>query len=84
MRISSGLRSCTDMVEVTHPFELDGRRITLIDTPGFDDTTKSDTDILRMITLYLASSYVFQVLLSMMKTSYFTPSDMSMAKSLLV
>jgi predicted GTPase len=38
------------------PFELDGRSITLIDTPGFDDTTKSDTDILKMIAGFLQTS----------------------------
>jgi len=29
----------------------------LIDTPGFDDTKVSDTDILKMIAIFLASSY---------------------------
>jgi hypothetical protein len=38
------------------PFELDGRRITLIDTPGFDDTRKSDTDVLKMIAAFLATT----------------------------
>jgi predicted GTPase len=38
------------------PFEFDGRRVVLIDTPGFDDTNKSDTDILRMIAHYLAAT----------------------------
>ncbi|KAH0832406.1 hypothetical protein J3R83DRAFT_13442 [Lanmaoa asiatica] len=38
-------------------FFLDGRTVTLIDTPGFDDTTRSDTDILKSITDYLAGSY---------------------------
>ena len=36
-------------------FELDGRLVTLIDTPGFDDTSKSDSDILRMIAAFLAT-----------------------------
>ena len=56
--VGRGLNSCTDVVQVSEPFELDGRGITLIDTPGFDDTTKSDTDILRMISEYLASEWV--------------------------
>lgn len=30
----------------------------LIDTPGFDDTTKSDTEILRMISRYLSTASV--------------------------
>jgi len=29
----------------------------LIDTPGFDDTTKSDTDILKLIAAYLYASF---------------------------
>jgi predicted GTPase len=53
--IGGGLSSCTDVVQVSQPFDLDGRRVTLIDTPGFDDTTKSDTDILRIVSEYLAS-----------------------------
>ncbi|KAF6761884.1 P-loop containing nucleoside triphosphate hydrolase protein, partial [Ephemerocybe angulata] len=56
-RTSNGLRSCTDAVDVTEPFEVDGRRVVLVDTPGFDDTTKSDTDILTLIAEFLASSY---------------------------
>ncbi|RXW22843.1 hypothetical protein EST38_g3035 [Candolleomyces aberdarensis] len=57
MRISSGLRSCTNVVQIAPPFVLDGRSVTLIDTPGFDDTTKSDTEILRMIALFLTETY---------------------------
>ncbi|KAF5326714.1 hypothetical protein D9619_004272 [Psilocybe cf. subviscida] len=57
LRTGSGLKSCTSIVQVAQPFELDGRRVTLIDTPGFDDTTKSDADILRMIAAFLATAY---------------------------
>jgi hypothetical protein len=35
---------------------LDGRYVTLVDTPGFDDTMKSDVEILRMIGGFLADS----------------------------
>ena len=45
-------------MNVAKPFELDGRMVVLIDTPGFDDTTKSDADVLRMIALFLATTYV--------------------------
>ena len=34
--------SCTDKIEVSKSFELDGYLITLVDTPGFDDTVKDD------------------------------------------
>ncbi|KAG2013087.1 TKL/TKL-ccin protein kinase [Coprinopsis cinerea AmutBmut pab1-1] len=54
---SSGLRSCTASIHETPPFELDGKKIVLIDTPGFDDTTKSDTEILKLIAEHLANSY---------------------------
>ncbi|KAJ2924778.1 hypothetical protein H1R20_g12311, partial [Candolleomyces eurysporus] len=56
-RINSGLRFCTNLVKVAPPFMLDGRSVTLIDTPGFDDATKSDTEILRMIALFLTETY---------------------------
>jgi hypothetical protein len=36
-------------------FNLDDRRVVLIDTPGFDDTTQSDTDVLRMIAAFLGA-----------------------------
>ncbi|KAJ2935282.1 hypothetical protein H1R20_g1815, partial [Candolleomyces eurysporus] len=36
---------------------LDGRSVTLIDTPGFDDTNRSDTEILRMIAHFLSTAY---------------------------
>ena len=53
--VGNGLRSCTDSVQ-TVDFDLDGRRVVLIDTPGFDDTTMSDTDVLNMIAAFLESS----------------------------
>lgn len=54
--VGAGLRSCTNDVQICRPFELDGRRVTLVDTPGFDDTTKSDTDVLAMIAAFLTAS----------------------------
>ncbi|CAA7269626.1 unnamed protein product [Cyclocybe aegerita] len=57
LRVGRGLMSCTNVVQVAEPFGLEGRTVTLIDTPGFDDTTKSDADILRMIGLFLATTY---------------------------
>ncbi|KAH8810453.1 P-loop containing nucleoside triphosphate hydrolase protein, partial [Flagelloscypha sp. PMI_526] len=57
LRIGTGLHSCTDQIQITHPFKLNGRTVTIIDTPGFDDTMKSDYDILNMISVYLSESY---------------------------
>jgi hypothetical protein len=53
LRVGEGLESCTDKVHVSQEFNLNGRRVTLIDTPGFDDMNKSDTDILAVITAFL-------------------------------
>ena len=50
--------SCTDRIEQSNPFLLDDYLITLVDTPGFDDTTKDDAEILSMVCDYLASECV--------------------------
>ena len=55
LAVGSGLRSCTASVARSMTFELWGRPVTLLDTPGFDDSNISDTDILKRIALYLAS-----------------------------
>ncbi|KAK7032288.1 hypothetical protein VNI00_013247 [Paramarasmius palmivorus] len=55
--VGKGLESCTSTVDVSPTFELRGRQVTLIDTPGFDDTNKSDADILKMIAAFLATMY---------------------------
>ena len=51
-----GLESCTAEVKLADMFTLDGRTVTLVDTPGFDDTTKSDTEILKVIAAFLATA----------------------------
>ncbi|TFY75959.1 hypothetical protein EWM64_g8053 [Hericium alpestre] len=55
--VGDGLESCTICVETSLPFNLDGRSVALIDTPGFDDTNSSDTDILKTIASFLSSKY---------------------------
>ena len=40
-------------VQLADKFTLDGRSVTLINTPGFDDIPMSDTDILSMIANFL-------------------------------
>jgi len=57
LKVSTGLRSCTSEVQLGGTFYLDDRRVVLIDTPGFDDTTRSDTDILKTIAAFLETSY---------------------------
>ena len=56
LRVGMGLDSCTAEVQLADEFTLDGRSVTLIDTPGFDDTTKSDSDILEMIAAFLVTA----------------------------
>ncbi|KAG2347712.1 hypothetical protein BDR05DRAFT_836555, partial [Suillus weaverae] len=57
LRVGMGLESCTNEVQTSQSFMLDGKRVVLVDTPGFDDTTKSDTDVLKMIAAYLQTIY---------------------------
>lgn len=36
-----------------------GQKLILVDTPGFDDTYRSDLDILRTIARWLETTYVY-------------------------
>jgi predicted GTPase len=56
LRIGSNLGSCTEEVQFADEFILDRRPVLLIDTPGFDDTNKSDTEILKLIAAFLATA----------------------------
>ena len=56
LRVGMGLKSCTAEVQVVEKFALDGRPVTLVDTPGFDDSSRSDTEILEMIAAFLATT----------------------------
>ena len=38
-------------------FEQDGLQVHLIDTPGFDDTNRSDSDVLKDLAYWLGISY---------------------------
>ena len=54
--VGHGLRSKTDQVSaVKFRDQESGQRVVLVDTPGFDDTSKSDLDILNMISKWLVS-----------------------------
>ncbi|KAG1878864.1 P-loop containing nucleoside triphosphate hydrolase protein [Suillus subluteus] len=57
--VGHGMKSCT--ADIQHVFcECPGdpsRRVVLVDTPGSDDTYKSDEEVLRRIAVWLASSY---------------------------
>ncbi|KZP22865.1 hypothetical protein FIBSPDRAFT_713480, partial [Athelia psychrophila] len=64
LRVGTDLKSCTSDVHETAPFSFGGRSVVLFDTPGFDDTTKSDTDILKLIAKFLADTYQNGAILS--------------------
>lgn len=56
LAVGGDLESCTSVVQMGKPFELDGRRVLLVDTPGFDDTRTSNTDVLAMISAFLTTT----------------------------
>ena len=58
LKVGTNLHSCTSEIQLSKPFTLDGRRVVLIDTPGFNDTTKGDFEILSMITAFLERTCV--------------------------
>ncbi|KDQ08778.1 hypothetical protein BOTBODRAFT_37636 [Botryobasidium botryosum FD-172 SS1] len=55
-KVGYGLESETQHIQ-TAQCHINGQQVLLIDTPGFDDTDKSDTDILNLIATHLANSY---------------------------
>ena len=54
-RSGSRLESCTTEVRAVRLFNhpAHGDRLVLVDTPGFDDTNKSDLEILQMVSDWL-------------------------------
>ncbi|KAF8469467.1 hypothetical protein BDZ91DRAFT_53113 [Kalaharituber pfeilii] len=61
--VNHGLQSCTKEVQV-HPFMLNGYRVNLIDTPGFDDNNRSEISVLQTISAYLAKAYYNRIYLN--------------------
>ncbi|KAI5989619.1 P-loop containing nucleoside triphosphate hydrolase protein [Pisolithus orientalis] len=55
LRTGSGLESCTNEVQTSLPFKVGGKQVVVLDTPGFDDTTMTDTDVLKIISAYLVA-----------------------------
>ena len=49
LEIGHDLDSCTLETQVSEEFELDGKRVVLIDTPGFGATDMEGVDVLRSI-----------------------------------
>ncbi|KAL7936397.1 P-loop containing nucleoside triphosphate hydrolase protein [Trichoderma chlorosporum] len=62
-KVGHDLQSCTFKIGI-HAATIGDKQCYLIDTPGFDDTTRSDTDILREVADWLNRSYQQQVRLA--------------------
>ncbi|KAK3689952.1 P-loop containing nucleoside triphosphate hydrolase protein, partial [Podospora appendiculata] len=65
LKIGNSLKSCTTDVGI-HKCRRrsDGKTVWLVDTPGFDDTYKSDTDILKEIAEWLVTAYDNKIFLT--------------------
>lgn len=46
-------QSCTKNVQSCNAFEIDGRSVELVDTPGFSDSEMTDTQVLELIGAWL-------------------------------
>ncbi|KAG8780097.1 hypothetical protein FRC12_023459 [Ceratobasidium sp. 428] len=57
LQVGHDLQACTQDVALSNRFQVDGRDVVLIDTPGFDDTELSDTEILLRISGFLSTTY---------------------------
>ena len=55
LSVGIGLKSCTEEVQASETFTVDGCPVVLIDTPGFHDTFENDMDILNSIAQPLAT-----------------------------
>ncbi|KAF9115030.1 hypothetical protein BGX27_009148 [Mortierella sp. AM989] len=60
VRVGHGLSSCTQGIEAVECV-ISGNTITLLDTPGFDDTHRTDTEILESIAQWLAEMHNHKV-----------------------
>lgn len=60
LKVGHYLESCTQHVEVIET-TIGDRTVKLIDTPGFDDSGRSDADILETISDYLRAAYTQKI-----------------------
>ncbi|KAF1830685.1 hypothetical protein BDW02DRAFT_591715 [Decorospora gaudefroyi] len=58
LAVGHGLDSCTNSVQVVPCTLNDGVKIYLVDTPGFDDSTRTDSEILQEVVLWLNKAHV--------------------------
>ncbi|TDL14535.1 hypothetical protein BD410DRAFT_191974 [Rickenella mellea] len=68
--ISDTLDSCTDGVIPTAPFDLDGHRVVLVDTPGFGHSRLRDIEVLQPIAEYLTEHQISGVVYIHPSTEY--------------
>ena len=81
-RAGNSLASVTSNIEATRlSFPSDPKKkIVLVDTPGFDDTTRSDMEILSMISHWLKTTYaVFFFLSSTLSSGYRYERDVKLS-----
>ncbi|KAI1498125.1 P-loop containing nucleoside triphosphate hydrolase protein [Biscogniauxia marginata] len=63
LEIGHSLTSCTRDIQVVKT-TIKGRVVRFVDTPGFSDTTLSDSEVLELIADYLATAYKNELKLS--------------------
>ncbi|KAF9526000.1 P-loop containing nucleoside triphosphate hydrolase protein [Crepidotus variabilis] len=61
---SDDLGSCTREVKAVPCHLFEGRRVVIVDTPGFNDTNISDVDVFRLVATWLAKTYAEGIKLS--------------------
>ncbi|KAI0533321.1 P-loop containing nucleoside triphosphate hydrolase protein [Xylaria digitata] len=64
VQIGHGLQACTQKVDVYKCLYEPNIDVYMIDTPGFDDTNRSDTDVLKDIATWLTKSYANSIQLN--------------------
>ncbi|KAK4184669.1 P-loop containing nucleoside triphosphate hydrolase protein [Podospora australis] len=64
VRVGEGLAACTQELTVYAFRYTPTRTIYLIDTPGFDDTTRDDSDILAEVSYFLGAVYKKEIKLA--------------------
>ncbi|KIW20697.1 hypothetical protein PV08_01274 [Exophiala spinifera] len=64
VEVSHSLRSNTVNVKAYSFTDDSGRTVFLVDTPGFDDTARSDAEILKDISYFLAAMYANRIRLA--------------------
>jgi hypothetical protein len=72
--VGESLASCTQQVQFVQCFDSQGRRIILVDTPGFNDTKLSDLDVLELIANWLKETWVLSIVDFYLSDIYKRPS----------